>query len=105
MSDFLDQPVAGPISLNSSQASPRRATDIDRLIGARLRRLRKQLKVRQSTVAERIGVSFPQIQKYESGANRVSVSALIRICNVLGLQPYAVLAAICDDIEREEARN
>lgn len=91
-----------PDTTSSTQHAVRRPTDLDRLIGARLRRLRKQLNVRQTSVAQSIGVSFPQLQKYETGTNRVSVSTLIRICNALGLQPYAVIAAICADIEREE---
>jgi transcriptional regulator with XRE-family HTH domain len=48
----------------------------DRLVGARLRARRIQLGVTQVMLAEAIGVTFQQLQKYESGGNRISASRL-----------------------------
>jgi transcriptional regulator with XRE-family HTH domain len=50
---------------------------VDIAIGARMRLRRKTLGISQGTLAERIGVSFQQVQKYERGANRVSGSTLV----------------------------
>jgi len=36
-------------------------------------------------LAERIGVTFQQVQKYEKGANRVGASRLSQIASVLGI--------------------
>ncbi len=44
---------------------------------------RKQLCLSQSALAESLGVSFQQVQKYERGANRVSASTLVRVAKTL----------------------
>ncbi len=56
---------------------------IDIAVGHRIRVRRKWLGVSQSTLAEHLGVSFQQVQKYERGANRVSASMLVRIAQKL----------------------
>ena len=56
---------------------------IDVAVGHRIRVRRKWLGVSQSTLAEHLGVSFQQVQKYERGANRVSASMLVRIAQRL----------------------
>ena len=60
-------------------------TNIDVLIGARIKSRRIALKVSQTTLAEAVGVRFQQVQKYESGANRVSASRLLMIAETLGV--------------------
>jgi transcriptional regulator with XRE-family HTH domain len=40
----------------------------------------------QATLATAVGVSFQQVQKYESGANRVSASMLSKIAETLNVQ-------------------
>lgn len=52
-------------------------------IGRRLRERRVSLGMSQSELAEKLGVSFQQVQKYESGANRISGSRLWDICSVV----------------------
>ena len=37
----------------------------------------------QQTLAERVGVTFQQVQKYERGSNRISFSRLIEIADAL----------------------
>lgn len=58
---------------------------IDVHIGIRMRGLRKQLGVSQEALAQAIGVSFQQVQKYEKGANRVSGSMLFYAGKALGV--------------------
>lgn len=60
-------------------------TNIDVLIGARIKGRRIALKISQTTLADSIGVRFQQVQKYESGANRVSASRLLMIAETLGV--------------------
>lgn len=50
---------------------------VDRAIGARVRARRRSLTMSQSDLAEQLGVSFQQVQKYERGANRISGSTLV----------------------------
>jgi transcriptional regulator with XRE-family HTH domain len=65
--------------------SPRSASAIDRYIGARMREQRLALNVSQAELGEKLGVSFQQIQKYESGVNRVSAARLYSICKALNV--------------------
>ncbi|WP_240902690.1 helix-turn-helix transcriptional regulator [Caulobacter sp. SLTY] len=51
---------------------------IDVAVGARMRMRRKTLGLTQTALAEALGITFQQVQKYERGANRVSASMLVR---------------------------
>ncbi|MFC7377786.1 helix-turn-helix domain-containing protein [Brevundimonas sp. GCM10030266] len=57
---------------------------IDAYVGARLSLRRSALGLSQAALAQRIGVSFQQVQKYETGQNRISASRLHRAAVVLG---------------------
>lgn len=61
-----------------------RTAQLELIIGARLRTRRRQLGLSQSDLAERLGVSFQQVQKYERGANRVAASTLLNAALALG---------------------
>lgn len=65
----------------------RAADDIDRYVGMRLMQRREDLGMGQQRLADHIGISFQQIQKYERGANRVSASRLHGLAKVLGVSP------------------
>lgn len=56
---------------------------IDVAVGARIRMRRKTLGVTQAKLAEALGVTFQQIQKYERGSNRISASMLVRAARCL----------------------
>lgn len=60
------------------------ATEFDRALGRRIRARRNELGVSQPSLADAIGVTFQQIQKYERGYNRVSFSRLVDIAHALG---------------------
>jgi len=62
---------------------PRTPDRVDAFVGARIAQRRAALGLSQQTLAERLGISPQQIQKYEAGSNRVSVSRLLRIATVL----------------------
>ena len=63
---------------------PGGADEVDAYVGARISLRRSALGLSQSALAQRIGVSFQQVQKYESGQNRISASRLHRVAAVLG---------------------
>jgi len=58
---------------------------IDEKIGIKIKRIRKSWGLSQGELAERIGISFQQIQKYEKGSTRISVMRLQQISEVLGV--------------------
>jgi transcriptional regulator with XRE-family HTH domain len=55
----------------------------DRHVGSRMRMRRKMLSMSQTGLADAVGVTFQQIQKYEKGTNRISASRLLQISHVL----------------------
>ena len=61
-----------------------RVTALELAIGARMRTRRRQLGLSQSELADKLGVSFQQVQKYERGANRVAASTLVAASLALG---------------------
>lgn len=71
----------------------RTAGSVDLEIGDRIRTLRLARDVTQQGLADRIGVTFQQLQKYERGTNRVSASRLLDIANALGAAVTELLPA------------
>jgi len=59
------------------------AHPVDVHVGKRIRQRRWLVGMTQQQLAERVGIKFQQIQKYETGANRVSASRLWDIADVL----------------------
>lgn len=59
---------------------------VDVHVGKRIRQRRWLISMTQQQLAERVGIKFQQIQKYETGANRVSASRLWDIAEVLEVQ-------------------
>lgn len=56
---------------------------VDLHVGSRLRLRRKTLRLSQGSVADAVGLTFQQLQKYDRGANRISASKLFAIAGVL----------------------
>jgi transcriptional regulator with XRE-family HTH domain len=67
---------------------PRATTGVDTYVGQKMRARRIFLGMSQSEVADAIGITFQQIQKYETGSNRVGASRLQQISDVLGVSPF-----------------
>ena len=68
------------------RAGGARAQDIDRHVGARMRERRIMLGLTQQQMAELIGVTYQQAQKYEKGTNRVAAGRLYHIAQALGVE-------------------
>src|SRR5438132_8313044 len=61
----------------------RRADNRDAEVGRRVRLRRLECRLSQTELADRIGVTFQQVQKYEKGANRIGAGRLQRISEAL----------------------
>src|SRR5438094_10622462 len=61
----------------------RKTGPLDAMVGARIRMLRVDRGISQTILAERIGVTFRQVRKYERGANRVCANPVSQIASVL----------------------
>ncbi len=55
---------------------------VDVHVGARVWQRRKMLGMTQAKLADALGLTFQQVQKYENGANRISASRLYRLSGV-----------------------
>ncbi len=56
---------------------------VDIHVGARMRQRRTLLGMTQTTLADALGISFQQVQKYENGTNRIGASRLFDLSRVL----------------------
>lgn len=58
---------------------------VDTYVGRRIRERRKIVGFTQQKLAEKLGISFQQVQKYEKGLNRVGVSRLVKLSAALNV--------------------
>jgi transcriptional regulator with XRE-family HTH domain len=75
--DFV---ISLPTEAGADEAGPH---PVDRHVGLHIRMRRKALGISQERLAESLGLTFQQVQKYERGANRVSASKLWEIARAL----------------------
>ena len=75
------------------------AHKVDIHVGKRIRQRRWLTGMTQQKLAEMVGIKFQQIQKYETGANRVSASRLWDIADALDVN----VAFFFDGMQSEEA--
>ena len=61
--------------------------EIDRHIGQRVRERRVVLGLSQTALADGLGITFQQVQKYEKGFNRISAGRLYGCAELLGVPP------------------
>lgn len=58
---------------------------IDMHVGARISARRRLLQLSQKELADRLGITFQQVQKYEKGMNRIGAGRLYSIASILGV--------------------
>lgn len=73
------------IGVSSKGVTQRRSSPADKEVGKKIRATRLARGLSQTKLSDRIGVSFQQLQKYESGANRVGAGRLEAIAKALGV--------------------
>lgn len=66
----------------------------DREIGERIRAVRKDRKMSQETLGQRVGLTFQQVQKYEKGVNRISAGRLIEVATVLNVSAEELIKGL-----------
>ncbi len=70
--------LSGQFTMSKKNPNP-----IDKHVGSRVRMRRLMLGMSQEKLADAIGLTFQQVQKYEKGTNRMGSSRLQQIANVL----------------------
>jgi transcriptional regulator with XRE-family HTH domain len=76
--------------------TPKKPDPVDVEVGHRIRIQRLQSGLSQTSLAEQLGVTFQQVQKYEKGVNRVGAGRLTKIANVVGV-PVGTLFGAHDE--------
>ena len=69
---------------------PKRKTvinPVDIHAGHRLKAARTMKGISQGTLADELGLTFQQVQKYETGSNRISASRMWKMCEIFGVTP------------------
>jgi transcriptional regulator with XRE-family HTH domain len=74
---------------------------IDVHVGGRIRGRRTMLGLSQGALAEALGLTFQQVQKYERGTNRVSSSRLFDLTRVLDVPIKYFFEEMGDDVEAQ----
>ena len=88
----------------------RQPTEVDIAIGKKIRKLRQRGKMSLNDLAGKIGISYQQLQKYETGVNRITAGMLVNLSEALGypitvffdLAPVSGLAP--EDVATENMR-
>ena len=75
-----------------SELGLKKVTRVDHDVGRRIATLRKARRISQTVLGQALGVSFQQVQKYETGRNRVAAASLKRIAELLDV-PMSVFFA------------
>ena len=70
-------------NFSGANCDPRRPTVIDEQLGRRVRLRRKLLDLSQMALADALGITHQQVQKYENGSSRISASRLFSISTAL----------------------
>src|SRR5262245_52154816 len=68
---------------SNAMMTPKKPDPVDVEVGQRIRIQRLQSGLSQTSLAEQLGVTFQQVQKYEKGVNRVGAGRLTKIAKVL----------------------
>ena len=77
---------------------------VDVHVGKRVRHRRWLVGMTQQQLAESVGIKFQQIQKYETGANRVSASRLWDIADALDVEVSFFFEGLdSDSTERDDS--
>jgi transcriptional regulator with XRE-family HTH domain len=85
-----------PASADQAAGGPH---PVDRHVGLHIRMRRKALGISQEKLAEQLGLTFQQVQKYERGANRVSASKLWEIARALKTNVAYFYEGLEDEME------
>lgn len=64
----------------------------DKMIGRAIKLARLHRSKSQQWLADELGVTYQQVQKYETGTNRVTLSTFIEIATALEIGPVAAVA-------------
>jgi transcriptional regulator with XRE-family HTH domain len=81
----------------------KRETQTDVAVGQRIREFRKAANLSQTQLADHIGVTFQQVQKYEKGTNRVGAGRLMHIARALNVPITAFFEGLTKPLHKQQS--
>jgi len=79
--------------------------DLQRRVGAELRRIRIACRLSQEEIAWAVGVTQGTISNYESGRSDIPVTTLIVICRALKVSPVDTIESVIPNYARDNLSN
>ena len=76
---------------------------VDLHVGARIRMRRRFIGMSQQSLADTLGLTFQQVQKYERGANRIGASRMYDLAHVLDVPVSFFFEDMPDDVKQRDA--
>ena len=77
---------------------------IDAYVGAQIKKRRTVVGMSQTILANKLGITFQQVQKYEKGANRVGASRLYEIAEILDVPLQSFFEGVESVIEADNTK-
>lgn len=78
------------------------STNISVLLGERIRNERRKARLTQVGLAEKMGLSMQQIQKYESGSTSISVERIYELAKILNVDVLEIIGVSQPKIKQSE---
>ncbi len=86
------------VQLTRPHMTSSKKQDIYAFVGQRIKERRRLLKMNQTQLAQLMGFSYQQMQKYENGISEISISKLLRFAKIFNVPPsYFYEGAPSDD--------
>ncbi len=92
--------AAGEEPRESALSLTRAPMPADRVVGTRIRELRRAAGMTQRSVSAKLGITSAQVHRYERGMARISTGRLLKIADCLGVPIEALLEGACLDTPR-----
>lgn len=78
--------------------------ETDVAVGQRVREFRKEANLSQTALADQIGVTFQQVQKYENGTNRIGSGRLVQIARALDVPITTLFDGLARPADKRRTR-
>lgn len=80
-------------------ANAKKANGLDKKIGLKINELRVSKGVSRQELADGLGITHQQLQKYEKGVNRIAASRLVELADLLNISVIHFFADFTEDMD------
>ncbi|QGR02921.1 helix-turn-helix domain-containing protein [Ehrlichia ruminantium] len=87
------------IAVQKSTTPKSRPHPVDECVGKEIKRQRIMRGMSQNQLANKLGITFQQVQKYEKGTNRIVISRLYQLASVLNVEVRDIMLKLQEDLK------